>query len=200
MRFRNKVNHFIDSIVSLCKIFKTKISYNSVVVFGRRNTFRKNSRIKIFDLKGKIVLGDDVYLGYNSEIYVWQGSVFVGNNTSFNDNCKIYGDVVIGNNCLFASNIFLSSGTHNFRFLPSLPIKRQDNLQSDISPIVVEDDCWIGFGVVIMPGVVIGKGAVVGANSVVTKNIKPYTINGGVPSKMLGVRLEFFKTVKERLP
>jgi maltose O-acetyltransferase len=40
----------------------------------------------------------------------------------------------------------------------------------------------------ILPGVTIGKGAVVAAGSVVTKNVEPYKIVGGVPSKILSDR------------
>jgi hypothetical protein len=58
-------------------------------------------------------------------------------------------------------------------------------------PVVVEDDCWLGINVVVMPGVTIGKGAVVGANSVVTRDVAPYTIVAGVPAKMLKKRLDF---------
>jgi acetyltransferase-like isoleucine patch superfamily enzyme len=34
---------------------------------------------------------------------------------------------------------------------------------------VIEEDCWLGGNVCVLPGVTIGRGAVVGAGSVVTK-------------------------------
>ena len=37
--------------------------------------------------------------------------------------------------------------------------------------ILVEDDCWIGGNVSILPGIKIGRGAVLGACSVITKVI-----------------------------
>lgn len=40
-------------------------------------------------------------------------------------------------------------------------------------PVMIEDGCWIGGGVIILPGITIGKGSVIGAGSVVTKNIPP---------------------------
>ena len=42
--------------------------------------------------------------------------------------------------------------------------------------IVIEDDVWIGFGVLIMSGVKVGKGSVIGARSIVTKDVPPYSI------------------------
>jgi len=56
-------------------------------------------------------------------------------------------------------------------------------LGSQVGPIVIEDDVWIGAGAIIMPDITIGQGAVVGAGAVVTKNVPPYTIVVGVPAK-----------------
>ena len=57
------------------------------------------------------------------------------------------------------------------------------------APIVVEDDVWIGFGAIILAGVTIGRGAIIGAGSVVNKDVPPYAIVGGVPAKVLKMRV-----------
>ncbi len=51
------------------------------------------------------------------------------------------------------------------------------------SSIVLEEDCWIGAGVIIMPGVTVGKCAIVGAGSIVFKDVPPFTVVAGVPAK-----------------
>lgn len=51
--------------------------------------------------------------------------------------------------------------------------------------IKIEDDCWIGGNVTILPGVTIGKGTTVGAGSVVTKSIPPYSVVLGAPAKVV---------------
>jgi acetyltransferase-like isoleucine patch superfamily enzyme len=163
-------------------------------IAGRRDRnarFRLNSRIRSWEHEGSIAIGEDFSMGYNSELYVWRGKITIGRNSSINDNCKIYENITIGSNCLLASNIFLSSGSHTFNDRCTLPIKVQDTLHSVDRPIFIEDDCWIGHGVVIMPGIYIGKGAVIGANSVVTKNIFPYTVNAGIPCRQLSTRFDF---------
>ena len=51
--------------------------------------------------------------------------------------------------------------------------------------IVLEKDCWIGTGVVILPNITIGENAIVAAGSVVTKDVAPFTIVAGVPAKQI---------------
>ena len=54
--------------------------------------------------------------------------------------------------------------------------------------VTVGNDVWIGHNAVIMPGVTIGNGAVIGAGAVVTKDVEPYAIVGGVPTKKIKMR------------
>ena len=56
--------------------------------------------------------------------------------------------------------------------------------------IIIEDDVWIGYGVIIMSGVHIGRGSVIGAGSVVTKDLPPYSIACGVPAKVIKYRFD----------
>ena len=53
------------------------------------------------------------------------------------------------------------------------------------SYIVLEDDCWIGAGAIIMPGITVGKCSIVGSGSVVTKNVPPFTVVVGNPAKKI---------------
>ena len=54
--------------------------------------------------------------------------------------------------------------------------------------IIVGDDAWLGFGVIVLDGVRIGKGAVVGAGSVVTEDIPDGGIAVGVPARVVKMR------------
>nr|WP_306798988.1 DapH/DapD/GlmU-related protein [Clostridium perfringens] len=53
------------------------------------------------------------------------------------------------------------------------------------SPIIIEDNVWIGEFVRIMKGVTIGEGSIVGANAVVTKDVQPYTVVAGNPARIV---------------
>lgn len=63
--------------------------------------------------------------------------------------------------------------------------------------IVIGNDVWIGYEAVVLSGVTIGDGAIIGTRAVVTKDVPPYTIVDGVPSKP--IRKRFFDDVIDKL-
>ena len=56
--------------------------------------------------------------------------------------------------------------------------------------IVIGNDVWIDYEVVIMAGVHIGDGAIIAARAVVTKDVPPYTIVSGTPAKEIRKRFD----------
>jgi serine acetyltransferase len=66
--------------------------------------------------------------------------------------------------------------------------------------VKVEQDAFVGPGVIILPNVVIGRGAVVTAGSVVTRSVDPMTVVQGNPAVAVarcGTPLEANITLKE---
>lgn len=63
--------------------------------------------------------------------------------------------------------------------------------------VIIGHDVWIGHGATILPGVTVGNGAVIGAGAVVSRDVAPYTIVGGVPSKT--IRRRFPEEIGERM-
>jgi acetyltransferase-like isoleucine patch superfamily enzyme len=167
---------------------------------GKNVSIHPSARFTVLDAdwtQGRIALGADVYLGRQVELTAaGGGSVIIGEDTSLQDGNIIYGDVRIGAHCLFGRQVFVGSRGHNFRRHPAWLIRDQDaealaTLPNAGPRTVIEDDCWLGQNVVVMPGVYIGRGAVVGANCVVTRDIGPYEIHGRAPNRKIGARLEF---------
>ncbi len=145
--------------------------------------------------KAQISLGDHVKIGSGCTLNSsGNNKITIGTGTSLHGNCVINGNVSIGNWCLFAANIFLSSHPHTFKSNPPMMIRDQDlqffDINNPSNHIIIEDDCWIGWGVVIREGIRVGKGSIIGANSVVVKDVPPYSIVGGIPGKVLKNRLE----------
>jgi len=150
---------------------------------------------------GKIILGNGAYLGRQVELMAPEfGLLSIGDDTSIQDFCVIHGHVSIGAHCLVSMNIMIGSTIHRFRDHPTWLIRDQD---TDVlrtvgagpdkwsRPIAIEDDCWFGWNVAVMPGVYVGRGAVIGANCVLTKDVGPYEIHGGIPNKLIGSRIQF---------
>ena len=123
--------------------------------------------------------------------------VKIGKGTRINGEILIHGkgSVEIGKYCAFGYGIKIISTNHKTSFA-----NQQIFLQRAINGIELEysktnkfsvkigNNVWLGNNVLITSGVKIGNGAVVGAGSVVTKNVKPYSVNVGIPSKKIKFR------------
>lgn len=137
-------------------------------------------------------IGRNVSLGRDVHLQTDSGFIRVGSGTTIQDQCRLYGNIKIGSGCVFAPNVYASSGTHVFDRQPTLPIQMQEQLyNASDKPIEIGDDCWIGVNAVLMQGVTIGKGSIIGAGSIVTKEIPPYSVAAGAPAKILRQRLKF---------
>lgn len=58
--------------------------------------------------------------------------------------------------------------------------------RSIVKPVVIEDDCFIGHGAIILMGVTIGKGSIVGAGAVVREDVPPGSVVIGNPARIVG--------------
>lgn len=96
------------------------------------------------------------------------------------------GGVFIGDNVLIGQSVRFHSENHVFA-RSDVPIKAQGVTNQGI---YVEDDVWLGSGVILLDGVRVGTGAVVAAGSVVTEDVPAYTVVGGAPARVLKTRQE----------
>jgi acetyltransferase-like isoleucine patch superfamily enzyme len=55
----------------------------------------------------------------------------------------------------------------------------------EASPIILEDNCWVGFDSVILPGVTLGRGCVVGCKTVISEDVPPYAVVTGSPARIV---------------
>jgi acetyltransferase-like isoleucine patch superfamily enzyme len=118
-------------------------------------------------------------------------TLFLGKNCILGDNVHIVAHerIVIGDNCLMASKIFLSDTSHgeyngNEQCAPTIP-PNDRKLKS--KPVTIGNNVWIGENVCILPGVAIEDGCVIGSNSVVNKSIPKNCIVAGVPAKIIKI-------------
>ena len=89
--------------------------------------------------------------------------------------------IVIGKNVLCGANVFITDfDWHNID-----PELRRKPLQTLASPVLIEDNVWLGLNVIVLKGVTIGQNSVIGANSVVTKSIPANVIAAGNPCRVI---------------
>jgi len=149
---------------------------------------------------GQLEIGNRVHILRDSIIATGHGPngiVTIGDGTYIQPQCQIMGykgPIKIGCGVQIAPNCAFYSYNHGFR--PEELIARQP-LETK-GGIIVGDDAWIGFGVIVLDGVKIGNGAVVGAGSVVTRDIPDAAIAFGVPARVVKMRGKLPHGVSEK--
>ncbi len=98
------------------------------------------------------------------------------------------GRLIVKKYSVVASNCIFIPGTHRLKVGVPFYLAAKYHIGDEDKQIVIEEDCWVGAGCIVLPGVKIGRGSVVGAGSVVTKDVLPYSVVAGVPAKIIAVK------------
>lgn len=102
-------------------------------------------------------------------------NIYANFNLTLVDNTHIY----VGDHTMFGPNVILATAGH-----PVLPELREHAYQYNI-PVRIGRNCWLGAGVMVLPGVTIGDNTIIGAGSVVTKDIPANVIAAGNPCRVI---------------
>ncbi len=98
---------------------------------------------------------------------------------NFNLTCVDDTHIFVGDYTMIGPNVTLATAGH-----PILPELREKAYQYNM-PIHIGRNCWLGAGVVVLPGVTIGDNTVVGAGSIVTKDLPSGVVAVGNPCRVL---------------
>lgn len=147
----------------------------------------------------------DVKFGANTQL-IGRQYIKIGLGTCIGENCWLnvcYRDgsnqMQIGRKVLIGRGSLLSTGgtleIADYSLLgPYCCIADADHIFSDpMQPvlqqgvtagrsIIIEENCWLGFGVKILGNVTIGRGSVIGAGSIVRQDIPPFSVVVGSPA------------------
>lgn len=154
-----------------------------IVLFSHKKSWRKLNKhnntvaMRFFDRK-KVSVGQYSYGHLN--VFDWGGDgerLQIGNCVSLAEDVK-----------------FILGGNHSITGYSTFPFSALSGLEPGIDAkckgaIIVNDDVWIGLGVIVLSGVTIGRGAVIAAGSIVSKDVPPYAIVAGNPAKIIKYRL-----------
>jgi acetyltransferase-like isoleucine patch superfamily enzyme len=164
------------------RIYHNEVRLGRNVFIGDRVVIYRDSQ------GGAVELGDRVHLYGETCIQTGDGgNVKIGRDTHIEPNCQFSGykaSIEIGSDVQIAPRCAFYPYGHGVS--AQEPISRQ--ALTSKGNIVIEDDAWLGVGVIVLSGVRIGRGAVVGAGSVVTSSIPDRAIAAGIPARVLKVR------------
>ena len=144
---------------------------------------------------GAVTIGEASCIHQDGIIEVGQGgSLTIGCRTHIQPRVQFScykGQVTIGHNVQIAPGCAFYPYDHQMH----LEQKIIDQPLLTRGGIIIDDDVWLGYGVLVLDGARIGKGAVIGAGAVVKGEIEPGAIAAGVPARIFAHRGEH-KTVR----
>lgn len=150
--------------LKLCKLVIIQLPYFHFI----RNTEASETRItfSMWFVQKVIGINKAAYWPmHHSSIVSYSNNVYAGIDTcpGYNPGCYIHAvnKIYIGDYTQIAPNVGLMSGNHDLY---------DYRIQQDSSPIIIGKHCWLGMGVVVLPGVVLGDFTIVGAGAIVTKS------------------------------
>lgn len=184
-----EIKNFVRKKISNIDYFSVVLETDQLNKYYENVVFEDKCAIKG---PAYVKIGKNSRIGYNTTISVINehfGEKFnpimtIGEETNIGsyNAFGVCNKITIGNNVLFGPYIHINDHTHCYQDI-SKPVIKQPIYSK--GPIIIEDECWIGFGSHILSGVTIGKHSVIGANSVVTKSIPPYSVAVGSPAKVV---------------
>lgn len=174
--------HFLLRVVIAEPLFKAQCAR-----YGKR--VRTGIFVHWIQGRGSLLVGDDVLVDGKCSItfaarYCAQPTLEIGDRSGVGHNCMftVGKRISIGRDCRIASGVLMfDSGGH-----PVDPRDRKAGMaapESDVKPIVVGDNVWIGRGAMILPGVNIGENSIVSAGAVVVGDVPANTVVSGNPAR-----------------
>ncbi|MBI4975242.1 acyltransferase [Candidatus Peregrinibacteria bacterium] len=158
-----------------------------------RVKFKRIGKDVIFE-KGVLVfhpenieLGNNIYIGHYSILKGYHKNIMkIGDNTWIGQGCFFHsaGGLRIGRDVGIGPGVKIITSYHKMDDI-NIPILHSDIVYDEV---IIDGECDIGTGAIILPGVKIGRGSQIGAGAVVTKDVKPYTIVAGVPARLIRYR------------
>lgn len=114
-----------------------------------------------------------------------KAEIRIGKNVGISQSALVsHCSIVIGDNVdIGGGTLIFTSDFHSLDY--KIRMSKDDQKCKVNSPVIIEDNVFIGARSIILKGVTIGRNSIVGAGSVVTKSIPSNQIWGGNPAKFL---------------
>lgn len=186
MGFIEKIHFYsIEDKIMLEKFAEVELGENIQIIGVRSTEIGPGSCIGdnvwindcIRDDESRVKIGDYVLIGRQSII-------------------SSAGRLEIGDYSVLAPRVYVSNADHNYINV-NIPILEQGVTTG--KKLIIEENCWLGVNSVISGNLTIHRGSVVGANSFVNKDVPPFSVVVGNPSKivkMYNPKSDFWESIK----
>ena len=170
--------------------------WRSIADFGAETRFLEGASVINHGAREALAIGDFTHVAGELAIVAPEGGLRLGRYCFVGPGSRLWAQtsIVIGDHVLIAhlvdihdTNAHSTNATLRRRdpvnlFEHHVPI---DWRNVDSTPVVIEDDVWLGFKSSVLKGVTIGRGSIVAAGAMVTKDVPAYTLVAGNPARVV---------------
>ena len=134
----------------------------------------------------RVTLGRWSWIGHGCKVRVHEGELIMGAKSVMGQECTIsaFQHVSIGRECIIADRVMMIDFDHGMVEVER-PIREQGIYKRDVN---IGHNVWVGYGACILRGVTVGDNSVIGTSSVVTCDVKPNSVVGGAPARLIRMR------------
>ncbi len=153
------------------KIGKNVVIEDRVLIFHPEN----------IEIEDRVYIGHDAIIKgyYKNKIVIKEGS-WIGQQCFFHGG----GGISVGKNVGIGPAVKIITSYHGAKNIKE-PVL---HAELKFKKVIVEDNCDIGTGAIILPGVTIGHDSIIGAGAIVTKDIPPFFVAAGNPARVIKKR------------
>ena len=193
MKIIRKIIYIIYRILNIFRTYLAfkvnNVSYSSYRCYGVPFIHTETGSIK---LGSDFAMNNGMFgnqIGFNNPciLRVENGNITIGDNVGISQSTLIAkgANIIIGNNVKLGGGVKIyTTDFHSLNF----ELRRNWEIEKhhcQCKSVIIEDDCFIGAGSIILKGITVGARSIVGAGSVVTKSIPSGEIWGGNPAKFI---------------
>jgi acetyltransferase-like isoleucine patch superfamily enzyme len=172
----NLYRFILKAMIRLVRRIKMVLFRPLFKKYGRNFKFDANSSFSYQTIE----VGDDVFIGSGANFSATESKI------------------IIGSKVMFGPNVTIMGGDHNISKIGKYMFDVKEKLPENDAPVIIEDDVWIGTGVIILKGVKIGTGSVVAAGALVINDVPAYSVVAGVPAKVLKQRFSLEELMEHK--
>jgi len=133
----------------------------------------------------EVSIGDNVRI---DDFCILSGKITLGNNIHISAYCALYGSYGIefkdNSGCSARTTIYSAMDDFSGDYLVG-PMQPKEYVRVSGGKVTIEKYVQIGANCIVFPNITIGEGAVIGALSLINKDISRWTINAGIPTKII---------------